>query len=68
MERLTQTYLFEIEGIKDNDEWLGVNGLAQIRIQTEKDYAYGDRLLVRGSVKKPHLPLTPTLSPKGRGQ
>jgi hypothetical protein len=33
--------------------WLKVNGLALIRIQTEKDYQYGDRLLVRGTIKNP---------------
>ena len=31
----------------------GVSGLALIRIQTEKDYQYGDRLLVKGTIKRP---------------
>ncbi|PIP20447.1 MAG: hypothetical protein COX40_04685 [Candidatus Omnitrophica bacterium CG23_combo_of_CG06-09_8_20_14_all_40_11] len=31
-----------------------VNGLALIRIQTEKDYEYGDRLLVKGTIKIPN--------------
>jgi len=61
--KINSTYLLEIEGLKDNNEWLGVKGLAQVRIQTEKDYTYGDRLFVSGTIKKPHLPLTP----KGRG-
>ncbi len=55
---INSTYLFEIEGIKDKGEWLGVEGLSQIRIQTEKDYEYGDRLLVRGAIKRPGLPIT----------
>jgi len=50
--KINSMYLFEIEGLKDNDEWLGVKGLAQIRIQTEKDYEYGDRLLVKGGDKE----------------
>ncbi|MHC4122166.1 MAG: ComEC/Rec2 family competence protein [Planctomycetota bacterium] len=55
--KINSIYLFEIEGIKDNDEWPGVKGLAQIRIQTEKNYGYGNRLLVTGTVRKPPLPL-----------
>ncbi|MDO8603155.1 MAG: ComEC/Rec2 family competence protein, partial [Candidatus Omnitrophota bacterium] len=34
----------------------GVNGLALVRIQTEKDYQYGDRLLVKGTIMRPGLP------------
>ncbi len=50
--KINSTYLFEIEKIKDKNTWLGVNGLAQIRIQTEKPLNYADRLLVKGSIKK----------------
>ena len=60
--KISSTYLFEIEAIKctsaqatsaQENVWLGVRGLSQIRIQTEKDYQYGDRLLVNGTVKRP---------------
>ncbi|MBU4311442.1 MAG: hypothetical protein KJ706_01830 [Candidatus Omnitrophica bacterium] len=58
--KINSTYLFEVEGIKAEGsrleaegEWLGVTGLAQIRIQTEEDYGYGDRLFVRGTVRRP---------------
>ena len=30
-----------------------MTGLALIRIQTEKDYQYGDRLLIKGVIKRP---------------
>ena len=52
--KINSTYLFEVEGMKDNDEWLELQGLAQIRIQTEKDYEYGDRLMVRGTIRRPY--------------
>ena len=55
--KINSMYLFEIEGIKDKGEWWGVKGLSQIRIQAEKDYRYGDRLLVRGTIKKPGRPV-----------
>jgi len=51
--KISSTYLFEIEGLKEDNEWLGVKGLAQVRIQTEKDYGYGDKLLVKGTIKRP---------------
>ncbi|MBU1146748.1 MAG: ComEC family competence protein [Candidatus Omnitrophica bacterium] len=60
--KISSTYLFEIQAIKcisaqatsaQEDSWLNVKGLAQIRIQTEKDYQYGDRLLVRGAIRRP---------------
>ena len=38
-----------MEQIKDRN----VQGLAQIRIETEKDYQYGDRLVVKGTIRKP---------------
>ena len=47
--KISSRYIFEIESI-DN---LKINGLALIRIQTEKDYQYGDRLLVKGSIRNP---------------
>jgi len=46
--KINSTYLFEAEQIGGKS----IRGLAQIRIQTEKDYVYGDRLLVRGDYKK----------------
>ena len=49
--KINSTYLFEVEQIGDKS----VRGLSQVRIQTEKDYQYGDRLLVKASIKKPHL-------------
>jgi len=51
--KINSTYLFEIETIKEEDDWRDVKGLSQIRIQTEKDYEYGDRLLVRGTIRRP---------------
>ncbi len=51
--KINSTYLFELEAIKRNGEWRRVKGVSQIRIQTEKDYAYGDRLLARGVIKRP---------------
>ena len=47
--KVNSRYVFELE-IMDN---LKVTGRALIRIQTEKDYQYGDRLLVRGMIKRP---------------
>ena len=51
--KIASTYLFEIEAIKDKGEWWRVKGTGQIRIQTEKDYRYRDRLLVTGTIRKP---------------
>ncbi|NQT75034.1 MAG: DUF4131 domain-containing protein, partial [Candidatus Omnitrophica bacterium] len=59
--KINSTYLFEIEAIKQQatsdkrqgGAWVNVEGFAQIRIQTERDYVYGDRLLVRGAIRKP---------------
>ncbi len=75
--KVNSRYVFEVETIKEHSAeriehsekaekngWVKVKGLALIRIQTEKDYQYGDRLMVKGTIKRP---LTPTLSPKGRG-
>ena len=50
--KINSTYLFDVEQIEDKS----VEGLAQIRIQTEKDYRYGDRLVMNGTIKKPALP------------
>lgn len=58
--KISSRYIFKIESI----DGLKITGLALIKIQTEKDYQYGDRLMVKGTIKRP---LTPTLSPKGRG-
>ena len=52
--KINSTYLFYVEAIRTRgDTWFNVEGLAQVRIQTEKDYRYGDRLFVRGTIKKP---------------
>ena len=47
--KVRSRYAFETESI-DN---LKITGLALIRIQTEKDYQYGDRLLIKGVIKRP---------------
>ena len=47
--KVRSRYAFETESI-DN---LKITGLALIRIQTEKDYQYGDRLIVKGTIAKP---------------
>ena len=65
--KVSSRYIFELETIsnlstsaapgvaKIGNSWsCGVNGLALIRIQTEKDYQYGDRLMVKGTIKRPH--------------
>ena len=44
-------YLFQIESI----DGLKITGLALVKIKTEKDYQYGDRLLVKGTIAKPGL-------------
>ena len=51
--KVSSRYLFEVETIEVNGERFAVNGLSRIRIQTEKDYQYGDRLLVKGTIKRP---------------
>lgn len=52
--KINSTYLFYVEAIKaEGGTWFSVEGMAQIRIQTERDYRYGDRLIVRGAIKKP---------------
>ena len=57
--KISSRYIFEIETIKGEGwrvkgEELGkVSGLALIRIQTEKEYQYGDRLMVKGTIKRP---------------
>ncbi len=47
--KVSSRYVFELEDINGSE----VAGLALIRIQTEKDYQYGDRLLVKGTIKRP---------------
>jgi len=64
--KVSSRYVFEVETIKghsaeriehsgkaEKNGWIKVKGLALVRIQTEKDYQYGDRLLVKGTVKRP---------------
>jgi len=47
-----------VEGDTKTQEnpWIDIHGLALVRIQTEKDYQYGDRLMVKGTIKRPGLP------------
>ncbi len=52
--KIASTYLFEVEGVKDQGEWRDLLGVSQIRIETEKDYQYGVQLLVTGTIKKPY--------------
>ncbi|MCX5687483.1 MAG: ComEC/Rec2 family competence protein [Candidatus Omnitrophica bacterium] len=47
--KVNSKYIFELESI----DGLRITGLALIRIQTEKDYQYGDRLFVKGVIKRP---------------
>ena len=49
--KISSRYVFELESIGV----LKITGLASIRIQTEKDYQYGDRLIVKGSISKPGI-------------
>jgi len=58
--KVSSRYVFEIEAISNLSDSVsrrtathGVNGLALVRIQTEKDYQYGDRLMVKGTIAKP---------------
>ena len=53
--KIGSTYLFEVEDVNvgNGRDRFNVRGLAQIRIQTEREYGYGDRLLVRGTIKRP---------------
>ena len=65
--KVNSRYLFEIEVIKGQGTsdkgqgkkigtaWQKVSGLALIRIQIEKDYQYGDRMRVKGTIKRPGL-------------
>jgi competence protein ComEC len=48
--KVNSRYVFEAESISG----LKITGLALIRIQAEKDYEYGDRLLVKGTIKRPY--------------
>jgi ComEC/Rec2-related protein len=57
--KVSSRYVLEVEDINGSE----VAGLALIRIQTEKDYQYGDRLRVKGTIKRP-IALTLTLSHK----
>jgi len=47
--KVSSRHVFEIEYING----LKTAGLALIRIKTEKDYQYGDRLMVKGTIKNP---------------
>jgi len=50
--KISSSYLFEIEGIKIDNKWLNIKGLANISIQTEKPFKYSDKLLVKGTIRK----------------
>jgi competence protein ComEC len=50
----------------EGDEWVRQTGLTLIKIQTEKDYQYVDRLLVKGMVKKPDVVAAKFTLPSGR--
>lgn len=52
--KICSTYLFEVEAIKAEGRWLYITGLAHIRIETERNYGYGERLLVKGAIKIPN--------------
>ncbi|MCX5692133.1 MAG: ComEC/Rec2 family competence protein, partial [Candidatus Omnitrophica bacterium] len=72
--KVSSRYVFEIEAIRAQGfrleiegEWQKIDGLALIRIQTEKDYQYGDRLIVKGTIKKPFESVIATPS-KARGK
>jgi competence protein ComEC len=72
--KVRSRYVFEVESISDLSDSVsrqkathGVGGLALIRIQTEKDYQYGDRLLVKGTIKRPFESVIATPS-KARGK
>nr|MBU1327559.1 ComEC family competence protein [Candidatus Omnitrophota bacterium] len=49
--KVNSRYVFEVESING----LKMTGLVLARIQTEKDYQYGDRLLVKGTISKPGI-------------
>ena len=54
--KVSSRYVFEIETVEVSGLRLAVSGLALVRIQTEKDYQYGDRLVVKGTIMRPGLP------------
>jgi hypothetical protein len=47
--KINSTYLFEIEKLGNKT----ATGLLRIRVQSEKDYAYGDKLVLAGTIKRP---------------
>ncbi len=51
--KINSTYIFAVEAIETSGIKRRVSGLTHINIQTEKDYRYGDRLLVRGTIRRP---------------
>jgi len=51
--KVNSRYIFELEGLEVSGTRYQVSGLTLIKIQTEKDYQYGDRLLVKGTIKRP---------------
>ncbi len=61
--KVSSRYVFEVEqilnlsrsaiGQTSEEVRQKVGGLALIKIKTEKDYQYGDRLVVKGTIKRP---------------
>ncbi|MFH1478672.1 MAG: ComEC/Rec2 family competence protein [Candidatus Omnitrophota bacterium] len=51
--KVISRYLFEVEGVKVKDHWVGMKGLTYLDVQKETLYDYGDRLLVEGVIKRP---------------
>jgi competence protein ComEC len=47
------SFLLSIESYKKDDAWIKASGLSQLTINAnEKEYGYGDRILIYGDVKK----------------
>jgi len=51
--KIRSRYVFEVETIEVNGERFTVSELTLVRMQTEKDYQYGDRLMVKGTIRNP---------------
>ncbi|MFH1782507.1 MAG: ComEC/Rec2 family competence protein [Candidatus Omnitrophota bacterium] len=51
--KINSRYVFQIEAVKKENDWLEVGGRGYANIQTESSYDYGDRLLALASIKRP---------------
>ncbi|MDP2921434.1 MAG: ComEC/Rec2 family competence protein [Candidatus Omnitrophota bacterium] len=49
--KVSSRYVFELESVGG----FKISGLTILRIQTEKEYNYGDRILLKGTIKRPGL-------------